>query len=220
MDTRIRMAAEAAQVYQGVQDYTCRFVKTENVNGRLQQENIIEMKVRNQPFSVAMGWLSPKSLAGQEAYYVDRRNNGMMRVRLNGVGAAVGLISVDLRDPRAMENSRHTIAEVGIGNLIERLCKDWEQERSLNRTQVRIAEYEFAKRRCTRVETIHPDNRGGQFYSYRSVVYFDKETRLPIRFEAYDWPHPGGAPEGDLMECYSYVNLRFNVGLSDEYFRR
>jgi hypothetical protein len=144
----------------------------------------------------------------------------MMRVRLNGVGAAVGLISVDLHDPRAMENSRHTIAEVGIGNLIDRLCKDWELERSLNQTQVRIAEYEFAKHRCTRVETIHPDNRGGQFYAYRSVVYFDKETRLPIRFEAYDWPRQGRAPEGELMECYSYVNLRFNVGLGDELFRR
>lgn len=220
MDGPIRLIADASQVYLRVQDYSCQFVKTENINGRLQRENIIEMNVRNQPFSVSMRWLSPKSLAGQEACYVDRRNNGMMRVRLNGLGGAVGFMSIDLRDPRALENSRHAITEVGIGKLVERLGKDWELERRLNMTQVRIADYEFAKRRCTRVETIHPDNPGGQFYSFRSVVYFDKETQLPIRFEAYDWPRRGGPTEGELLESYSYINLHFNVGLGDETFRR
>jgi hypothetical protein len=68
------------------------------------------------------------------------------------------------------------------------------------------------------VETIHPTNGGGQFYAYRSVVYFDKETHLPIRVETYDWPRAGGPAYGELVESYSYLQLRFNVGLGDAAF--
>ena len=83
---------------------------------------------------------------------------------------------------------------------------------------MRIADYEYNKRKCTRVETIHPDNSSRQFYSYRSVVYFDKETHLPMRLETYDWPKQGGPPGGELMETYSYINMRTNAGLGDESF--
>ena len=83
---------------------------------------------------------------------------------------------------------------------------------------MRVSDYEFNKRPCTRVETIHPDNRGKHFLTYRSILYFDKETKLPIRIEAYDWPKQGGSPDGELLEVYSYINLRFNTGLGDEAF--
>jgi hypothetical protein len=49
------------------------------------------------------------------------------------------------------------------------------------------------------------------------VVYFDKESNLPIRVECYDWPHRAGEA-GELVEVYSYVNLKLNVGLADEVF--
>jgi negative regulator of sigma E activity len=68
------------------------------------------------------------------------------------------------------------------------------------------------------VETIHADNSGKEFYSYRSVVYFDKQTHLPVRVETYYWPKPGTNPNGELMESYSYINMRVNVGLGDESF--
>lgn len=219
MDHPLRLANEAARTFQTVQDYTCLFIKTEQVNGRLQPENVMTMKVRNQPFSVYMKWHSPKTLTGQEVAYVAGRNNGMMRVHATGFRGAIGFISMDLRDPRAMENNRHTINEAGIGNLITRLQQNWEMERRVNKTQVRAADYDYARRKCVRIETIHPDNAGQQFYSYRTVVYFDKENNLPIRFETYDWPRKGGAAEGELLECYSYVDLRFNVGLGDDAFR-
>src|SRR5205085_3549017 len=99
------------------------------------------------------------------------------------------------------KNSRHPITEAGIGNLIERFRKRWEMERQVNQTIVRIAEYSYDQKACTRVETIHPTNREGNFYSYRSVVYFDKQSHLPIRVETYDWPHAGGSAQGELVEA-------------------
>jgi hypothetical protein len=218
LDQPLRILAEARESYRGVRDYTCLFIKKERLRGQLQPDHLIAMRVRTQPFSIYLRWHGPKPLTGQEACYVAGRNNGMMRVHSAGLLGAVGFVSMDPRDPRALENSRHSITDAGIGNLLERFTKGWEQERQLNRTQVRVAEYEYNKRRCVRVETVHPDNGGGRILYSRSVIYFDKEHRLPIRVENYDWPRPGGDPNGDLVESYSYVDLRLNVGLGEEAF--
>jgi hypothetical protein len=217
LDEPLRLIAQAGEAYRGVRDYTCLFVKRERLRGQLQPENLMEMKVRTQPFSVYFHWASPATFAGQQACYVDGRNGGMMRVHSNGIAGVVGFVTLDPRDPRAAQNSRHTITEAGIGNLIERFRQRWEVERRLNQTQIRVAQYLYNQRPCTRVEAIHPANTG-QFYAYRSVVYFDNGTHLPIRVEAYDWPRPGAPAGGDLLESYSYVNLRLNVGLSDRDF--
>jgi hypothetical protein len=218
MDEPLRLIASARQTYQGIHDYQCLFVKRERLRGQLQPENLIEMKVLIQPFSVYLRWLAPHSTAGQEACYVAGRNNGMMRVHSTGLAGVVGFVSIDPRDPRATETSRHSITEAGIGNLIERYGQRWEVERQLNRTQVRIAEYMYNQKRCSRVEVAHPDRGNGQYSFYRSIVYFDQETHLPIRIENYDWPRAGGPPDGDLVESYSYVDLRLNTGLGPAAF--
>lgn len=220
MDVPVRLIREAQQAYEKVQDYTCLCIKRERVNGVLPaMDSVMEMKVRTQPFSVYLRWLQPRNEAGQEVCYVAGRNNGMMRVHPKGVlGSFAGFISLDPNDPRARQTSKRSITEAGIGNTIERFARAWENERRLNLTnQVRVAEYEYNYRRCMRVETIHPDNGNGQFHYHRDVVFFDKETHLPIRLEFYDWPRQAGDP-GQLVEVYSFANMKLNVGLGDEVF--
>lgn len=221
MDYPLRLIADASQAMQSIRDYTCVFIKQEQIGGRLQPENVMAMKVRQQPFSVSLRWLNPKDLAGQEVYYVAGKNNGSLRVHATGIRGAVGFVSLAPNDPRVTSQSRHPIMDAGVGNLVETLQRNWTKERGLGRSQVRAAEYEYAHRKCIRVEVLHTnDEVARQFYSFRSVIYFDKETHLPVRAEAYDWPRRGGPAEGDLLECYSYVDFKFNVGLNDETFRR
>lgn len=213
-----RLIAEARQSYQTVQDYTCTFIKRERVGNEMRPENVIVMRVRTQPFSVYFRWAAPKAIEGQEACFVAGRNNNMMRAHPIGILGVVGWVSVDPRDARAMKDNRHAISEAGIGNLIERISTGWEKDKGINQAQLQIADFEYNKRPCTRVEVSHPGTPPGSFYAYRCVVYWDKETHLPIRYEAYDWPHQGGNPDGELLENYNYVNLRLNVGLSDAVF--
>jgi hypothetical protein len=221
MDYPLRLIGDAQQAFRGVRDYTCVFIKQEQIGGRIQPENVMSMKVRQQPFSVNLRWLNPKDLAGQEVAYVAGQNNGALRVHATGIRGAVGFVSLQPNDPRVTSQSRHSITEAGVGNLIDQLQRNWAKERGLARSQVRAAEYEYARRKCIRVEIVHAsDEVSRQFYSYRSVIFFDKETRLPIRAEAYDWPRRGGPADGDLLESYSYVDFHFNVGLNDETFRR
>jgi hypothetical protein len=218
MDEPIRLIGLAREAYRGVRDYSCLMIKQERIDGRLRPPESIVMKVRTQPFSVYFSWEQPNRLAGQQACYVAGRNNGMMRVRPKGVLGVVGFVSLNPNDPRARADSRHAITEAGIGNLIEQFATGWQNERQWGQTEVKVAEYQYEGRRLIRVETIHPTNPPpGRFQHYRDVVYFDKETHLIVRMEAYNWPRHPGDP-GDRDELYSYTKLQLNVGLGDEVF--
>jgi hypothetical protein len=130
-----------------------------------------------------------------------------------------GWVSLATNDPRVMKNSRHSIMETGIGNMIAIISRTYEIDRQLPENQVKVtfADYAFQQKPCTRMEVTH-SVFNAQLYSHRCVVFFDKETKLPVRVEVFDWPKANGNPNGELLECYSYINLKLNVGLTDASF--
>lgn len=219
LDEGLALLAEGKQSYQGIRDYSCTMIKQERIRGELQPESIIAMKFRQQPFSVYMRWLAPRSMANQEVAYVHGRNRNQMRVHSKGILGVAGFVSVDVTDPRVMKQSRHTLYEAGLGNLIDQTMKAWQRDRQQNKGQVRTGEYNYANRRCLRVEVIHTEY-DPTAYCYRGVVFIDKEWKLPVRAEMYDWPRQGGPADGELLESYSYINLQFNGNLSDADFVR
>jgi hypothetical protein len=217
-DRGSQLITEAKSSFARVKDYMGTLVKEERVNGRPQPEQYISFRIREQPFSVHLKWTSPKQFDGQEAVYVAGKNDNKMRAKGSGLSGMVGFVSIDPTDPRAMKDNRHGITETGIGHLIERLSHGCELDRRFSPYQVEttIRDFMFQQKQCTGLETVHKVNNG-QFYCYRTVVYFDKQTKLPIRFEAYDWPTKS-APGGEKIECYSYIDLKFNIGLTDAAF--
>ena len=221
LDQPLAMMYEARRKFADVRDYTCTLQSRENVRGKLLDENVMTLKVRNQPFSIYMRWIAPKAAQGQEVCFVLGKNDNMMRVHSNtlGKGKALGFVSISPTDKRVADHSRHTIYEAGLGNLIEQTIKLFELAKKMNKTQVKIGEYVYNNRRCTRIETMSPERLEG-FYCYRSVLYIDNDTKLPVRAENYDWPRQGGPPEGELLEMFSYIDLRFNVGLTDQEFSK
>ena len=52
------------------------------------------------------------------------------------------------------------------------------------------------------------------------VIYLEKQSKLPIRLENYDWPTTNGPSGGELLELFSYHNLSWNTGLRDEEFNK
>ena len=50
-----------------------------------------------------------------------------------------------------------------------------------------------------------------KYYAYRVEAAVDKESRLPLRIQAFDW-------SDELYESYSYTNVRLNPGFGDEDF--
>ncbi len=219
MDQGGQLLADARASFTRVKDYIGTLVKEERVGGQVQPEQYISMRIRQQPFSVYLKWTGPKQYEGQEAAYVTGKNGNKIKAKGTGLAAAFGFVSLDPTDPRALKDNRHAITETGIGHLIDTLSRGYEMERQAPAGQVQRSyrEFMFQQKACYGMETIHRVN-SGQFYCYRTVVYFDKMTKLPVRFEAYDWPTSGGPAGGEKLECYSYVDLKFNVGLTDAAF--
>src|SRR5262245_14617488 len=199
----------ARETFTRVRDYQCTLTKRERIDGTLQDEQVATMKVRQQPFSVNVKFTAPRSAAGKEASYVAGKYNGMLKAKSGGALGLVGYVTMDPRDPKALRGTRHSITEAGIGNLIDQLSAAHAQE--IKRTvQITIAEVSFNRRNCVRFDVSDP-GADGVNQQPRTLIYFDKETNLPIRYEAYD-------RRGDLVECFSYTDLRFNVGLTDASF--
>jgi len=171
------------------------------------------------PFSVYMRWLAPQNDKDQEVAFVQGKNNNRMRVKSKKTGI-LGFISIDVTDPRVLQNSRHTILEAGIGNMIDTTIKTWEIERSLGKAKVMPpVQASYNKRDCVKLEMVRMEKHG-QAYCFRTVIYLEKVSKMPIRLENYDWPHPGGAADGELLEQFSYVNIEFNKGLKEAEFNK
>jgi hypothetical protein len=195
-----------------VNDYTCTFYKRERIDGKLTSAHIMEMKARTSPHSLYFKFVQPK--AGREAIYVKGRNQGKVVAHDVGLGKFfAGTMHLDPLGTMAMEENRHPVTEAGIGNLIDTVVDRWNLELRPGVTQVVIhPQARVGDRRCLMVETVHPDRTDDLFF-YAVKLYIDQELGLPIRFEGYDWPKGvGKAPE--LVEEYTYTDLKVNVGLS------
>lgn len=216
-DQPLNWMYEARTNYTAVKDYTCMLVSQERVNGKLLDQNIMQMKVKAQPFSVYLRWLAPESEKSREVVYVQGKNNGKMRVKSKQTGI-LGFVSIDPTDPRVFQNSRHSILEAGIGNMIEQTIRAWEIDRGTGKAKVLPAvPVSYNRRECYRVEVVHLE-RSPQAPCYRTVIFLDKVSKLPIRLENYDWPQKGGSDGGEKLEEFSYPNLQFNTGLTDAEF--
>lgn len=211
-----RAIAEARRRFAAVRDYSCTFFKRERIGGRMTPQYVMTMKARTRPFSIYFKFLEPN--AGREAIFVHGRNADRIMVHDVGIGKLLaGTLDLDPRGDRAMEDNRHPITEAGLGHLIETVYQRWNAEMKPGETKVTIAHgATIGNRRCTMIESMHP-RRHPSYMFHKVKLYIDQEHGLPIRFEAYDWPRRAGQP-AELVEEYTYHNLRINPGLSERDF--
>jgi len=209
----VRWAEDALLQLQGVDNYTCTFSKRERVNGRIQEQQVMYAKVRHQPYSVYLQFLSPNDVKGQEALYVDGLNQGRLLAHPVGIKQAlVGTLSLAPNDPQAMDGNLYPITDFGVRRLIERYHESASRELQYGECQVRIVPgARVGDRTCTCVEVTHPVRRA-EFNYHITRLYVDDGMNVPIHYEGYDWPAaPGAAPQ--LIEDYTYQGLRLNAGL-------
>jgi outer membrane lipoprotein-sorting protein len=211
-----QVIADCKARYRTVEDYTCTFFKRERIDGKLYTPHIMTVKARSKPSSLYFKFIQPN--AGREAIYVHGKNDGKIIAHDVGIGRLVaGTMHLDPAGGMAMEENRHPVTEAGLGAMIDTVKERWDAELRPGESIVTIhPNAKVGDRPCLMVETNHP-KPGSGFLFHKVKFYVDKELGLPIRFEAYDWPrHPGAEP--DLMEEYTYMNLRVNVGLKDRDF--
>lgn len=232
LDPAITIAQEGLERIQSkVIDYTCTIVKQERINGELNPPEHMRAEIRNrkigaaglaQPFSVYLNFLKPDDIQGREVIYVEGQNNGkMVAHEAKGIKAAFGNVWLKPDGVLAMQGQRYPITEIGIENLVDKLIeranRDRQNDPEALATQVRFIEgAKINGRSCLVIEVKHPVQT--PVYDFHIArVFIDDQLQVPVRYAAYTWPTtPGGKPQ--LEEAYTYLDMKVNVGLSENDF--
>ena len=214
------MLGDARTAYSKLRDYSGTFTRQERINGTLSAEQIGEMKMRTHPLGVAVRFARPETVSGMEVAFSAVKRDEKVRYRKpGGATGRAGWQVLDVDDARFLADNRHPVTEWGMGPIIELIASTTAREKTLNNpVELFSAEYQFANRNVTRYEILLRRPHAAR-YAARMLVFIDKETKLPIRFEAYDEPK-GGAMTGDLLEAYSFTDLKINTGLGENVFDR
>lgn len=217
-DALAAMLADARAAYAKTRDYSGTFTRQEMINGKLSSEQVGEMKMRVNPVGVSVKFVRPETASGMEVVYSSARKDGKVGYKEAGVkGIKYGLRKVDPDDSKFLADSRHPATSWGMGPIIELIATATAREKKLNNpVETFTADFQFANRNVTRYE-IYMRRPHALRYAAKMVVYVDKETKLPVRFEAFDDPR-GTATTGPLLECYSFSDLKFNTGLGENSF--
>lgn len=226
LDRAVSIAEESlGRMRREVYDYTAILAKRQRVNGEISPTTYMGAKIRcprrsesgeEIPFSIYMRFMKPAKVAGREVIWVDGKYDGKAWVH-EGAGSPLLRLKSFLLDPNStlmMRGQREPIYEAGLENLIIKLIEKAERDRAAGMCVVNYTDgATINKRSCSVIELIHED-RKEPYEFYKAQVFIDDELGLPIRFAAYDWPTaPGEAPE--LIEEYTYLNIKVNVGLKD-----
>jgi hypothetical protein len=201
------LKASQDTIDKNIRDYSCTFVKRENVDGQLGEYQHIYMKVMHQPFSVYMSFIKP--FTGREVVYVAGQNEGKLVALDAGVKRFLGKMNLDPTGTMAMKGNRHPITSVGIRNLCAKLIKMHEEEMKFAECEVKVnADTKINGRSTTMIQIIHPTPRQN-FRYHVGRIFLDNEHQIPIHYDAFSWPATaGGNPP--LEESYTYQNLKLN----------
>lgn len=217
----LRVAQEQVkQIDANIQDYSALLYKQERIDGELQEQEVAFVKVRHQPFSVHMFFLSPHK--GRECLYVPGANGekGILHARDSGFRKKLGVFELDPDGRLAMAGQKYPITKLGIRNLTTELVDVASKDVNYGECEVRTLQTTIGtatdKRPVTVIEVVHPTPRKN-FRFHKAQVFIDNQLGVPIRYAAYLWPqNPGEEPP--LEEAYTYLNLKVNNGFTDADF--
>jgi hypothetical protein len=207
-------AYKARAALDAVSDYEAFFEKRELVGRRLVTSKI-NLKVREQPFSVYLMFHEPSQ--GREVIYIEGKNSGKLLAHETGIKSIAGTVSLLPTSDSAMDGNRYPVTMIGMRKLLEQVITQWEEEGKYG--EIEVQHYPGAKLGETEVRAIeskHPQPRK-QFKFHMTRLYLDKQTNLPIRLEQYGFPQKADkAPP--ILEEYTYTKIKTNIGLTDRDF--
>jgi hypothetical protein len=208
-----------------VTDYTATVIKRERIKGVLGDYEYMFTKIRNRklegdqiktPLSVYLKFLKPKSCEGREVVWVEGQNNNKLRAHEGGI-IPLPAVWLDPDGALAMRGNLHPIYHIGIENLVVKLIEKGNVVRKLGPENCEVWTTKGAKvnnRVCTVINVRHPEQKPAYEFNL-AQIFIDDELQVPIRYAAFHWPTSPEEKTGAVLEEYTYINLKLNVGLQD-----
>ncbi len=234
LDPGLELAAEALARIRTIKDYTATMIKRERIKGELGNYEFMFAKIRNRkvdgdklvtPLSVYLNFIKPDNIRGREVIWVEGQNNNKLRAHEAGGLGLLPSVWLDPDGALAMRGNLHPIYDIGIENLVLKLIAKGEMVRKLGPDNCELTFTQNAKvkaskdneRVCTVLNVRHPEQRE-PYEFYLAQIFIDNELQVPIRYAAYHWPSDPGDTTGAVIEEYTYLNVKLNVGLTDADF--
>jgi outer membrane lipoprotein-sorting protein len=210
----LKIARASQEAMRQVKDYEATFTKQELIGKKMESQSM-QIKLRETPFSVYLRFYG--SHEGREVIYQDGKNNGKLLAHETGFKKLVGTVAISPTDDDVMEENHYPITMIGMANMLNTTIQQWESE--LSNPNVSVKYFPNAKlgdMDCQVIQTWHTQKTGNSKF-HMTRLYFDKNTKLPVRSEQFGWPTKKDATP-PLIEEYTYSNIRTNVGLTDADF--
>jgi hypothetical protein len=210
----------AEERYASFDSYIARVKRRELVNGKQKPEEVYLFKYRKQPLSLYFKWIGTEA-QGREVIYVQGQHENKIHTLLaagdNPLMPAGSRMALSPDSVLVRSQSRHSITEAGIGNIIELFGKALDAADKGDTSQVAVKYTGTIKRpefdsllegaERTIPAGLEPQlPRGG-----KRLVMFEPTSRLPLLVITSDH-------SGQEVEYYCYDRMEFPVHLDSDDF--
>ena len=220
----VMLLKNGCEKFERVTDYRATLYKQERINGELGEGQTTQIKLRHEPFSVYMKWLTGDK--GRQLIYVDGQNDNNMLIQLGGVkGRLLGVLQIDPNGAQSKKESRYPITGAGLLNMARKILKHRERDLANNCEGVRCEVHDdqmLNDRPCYLFVTNYESQEHSEVYR-KSMLYVDKELSMPVCVRNYTWAVDAAPEELDeqtLIEFYSYSDIKIEQNLVDDDFSR
>lgn len=219
----VALLQRGCERFERIPDYTATMFKQERINGELLDGQTMSLKLRHEPFSVYMKWLTGDK--GRQVIYVDGQNDGNLLVQLGGVkGRLLGTLTVDPNGSQALSESRYPITGAGLLHLARKVLEYRKQDlaRGVGSRCEMHDNQTLNDRPCFLFVTTYDSPEYSPTYR-KSMLYIDKELSMPVCARNYTWaknPNPETLDDDTLIEFYSYSDIQWESRLADADFDR
>lgn len=208
----------ALQRYQkSVSDYQCTFTKQERIDGKLGQEQQLQVRFREMPFSVLMEWTRNPGDAKRVLYVQGqwRNDDGEDLAKIEPQGAIARLlvrsVTLPINGAAARSQSRRTIDQFGFGNALKLIIDYAAAAVRSGQGSLTYAGEGNVDGRATWIlkRTLPYTADGGAWPDRVLIVHIDREWLLPIACYTY-----ADDAQQVMLAKYEFSNVRLNTGLT------
>lgn len=224
MQMNIALLERGIEAFRRVDGYTFTMSRQERVGGDLLDPQVMNVKLRHEPFSIYMKWVVGDP--GRQVLYVEGANDNKLMVQPGGIkGRLTGTLSFAIDDPMVMAECRHPINQAGLMNLASKVVAGQKRELLSGGSGYRCELYDdqtFAERPCYLFVIEYKSKQYSELYR-KSMMYVDKELCLPTCIRNFTWGtdvDPARIDEETLVEAYAYTDIQTSTQLAEEDFSK
>jgi hypothetical protein len=223
---KVDLLEQGEKFLAGVDCYTATLAKQEMVGTELLDEQTMQLKCRQKPFSVYLVWTAGDT--GREVIYVEGENDGKMIAHDGGWKARLPAFNLDPNCRLAMRDARYPVTNAGFAALTTMMLELHREDVAKNSglASCRAEEDQtFDGRPCTVFTTEYSSQASSPTYR-KSITYIDNEWKLPVHSKHFEWPATGkngdnaNPDDSTLIESYSFTDVDLECPLSESDFDR